>query len=417
MQEKIKLSTFLAQLREALLNKFPGIYYVIGEIGDLKINQNGHCYIELVEKDDSRIIARCRANVWASSVNTIFPEFEKNTGEELKEGMKILCHVQVQFHEVYGLSLNIVQIDPGFTLGERARKKKEVLEKLKQERILEMNKSLPFPLVPTKIAVISSEKAAGYQDFKVQLDSNSYGYKIETELFKAVLQGNNASHSIIEALKEIFYALDEKQFDVVAILRGGGSQLDLDCFDSYELSRAVARFPRPVITGIGHDRDQTITDIVAHTELKTPTAVADHILQLYMGFEEEMYRLTSRTGKVISRLLSVREMELNNSVLKFKHLSERVAQSNYNGLEHFKSKLQGLLSKHLAKSQSQLDLLSERIKSADPAYILNRGYTLTSYNGILLRNVADVSKGEEIVSTGKDFVINSTITSIKNRKK
>ncbi|MGM0505145.1 MAG: exodeoxyribonuclease VII large subunit, partial [Bacteroidota bacterium] len=272
MTHKISLLELNQSIREKIKFNFPESIWVVAEISELKINRNGHCYLELIEKEaiSENIIAKSRATIWAFTFRMLKPYFESVTGHELISGLKILVQVTVEFHELYGFSLNITDIDPNYTLGDLAQKKAETLRKLEEDGIINMNRELEFPIVPQKIAVISSETAAGYQDFMHQLTHNKYGYTYYIKLFPAIMQGLKAEESIIDTLERIFQ--HDHFFDIVVIIRGGGSQADLNCFNNYLLAANVAQFPIPVLTGIGHDKDESIVDLVACQKLKTPTA-------------------------------------------------------------------------------------------------------------------------------------------------
>ena len=259
-------------------NAFPGRYWLVAEINEIRENQNGHCYLELIEKDSEkdRIIARSRATIWANTWRMLKSYFETATSQPLGKGMMILVEVSVVFHELYGLSFNIRDIDPVYTLGDLERKRAETIKRLEQEGIINMNKELPFPVLPSRIAVISSPGAAGYEDFMHQITNNPGKYRFAITLFPATMQGDNTVSSVTEALEEIFE--QESSYDLVVILRGGGSSSDLNSFDSYEIASHIAQLPLPVITGIGHERDRTIAGMVANTDLKTPTAVAEFLI-------------------------------------------------------------------------------------------------------------------------------------------
>jgi exodeoxyribonuclease VII large subunit len=268
----LSLSQLNGLIKAAITDTLPDMYWVIAEIAEIKVNQKGHCYLDLVEKEEDTTVAQIRAAIWAYEYRTISSRFASATNEPLSRGMKILFLAAVTFHEVYGLSLNIRNIDPAYTMGEMARKKKEVIEHLKKEGIFARNRSLELPLVPQRIAVVSSPTAAGYGDFFSHLDTNPYGYRFVHILFPALMQGNEAETSIARALARI--SRKQQSFDLVAIIRGGGSAVDLSCFDGYAVAAQVAALPLPVITGIGHEKDDTVVDMVAHTRMKTPTAVA-----------------------------------------------------------------------------------------------------------------------------------------------
>jgi exodeoxyribonuclease VII large subunit len=288
MDQKYTLSELQLHIRAELSSSFPASYWIIAEIGEMNTNYSGHCYLELIERneEDSSISSKIRATIWAHSFNMLRPYFETTTNQTLQKGLKVLVKATVEYHILYGISLNIKDIEPNFTIGDQQRKRLEIIAKLESDGIIDMNKQFEIPEIPKKIAIISSKTAAGYEDFVNQLDNNSYGYKFHYKLFQASMQGESAEQSIIEALDNISYYADF--FDLVVIIRGGGSKSDLSCFDNYWLCFNIAQFPLPVITGIGHERDESIADIVAHTSLKTPTAVAEFLIHKYSEFEQKI---------------------------------------------------------------------------------------------------------------------------------
>ena len=294
-----------------LAANFTAPVWVIGEISEINIHSNGHCYLTLIEKGESedRIVAQARATIWSYTFRMLRPFFETTTGQQLTDGIKVLLQVSVEFHEMYGFSLNVRNIDPAYTLGDQALKRREIIRRLTDEGVLTMNKELELPLVPQKIAIISSPSAAGYEDFMEQLANNGNGYKFYTKLFPAVMQGNQAEQSIVEALDRIYPY--EDFFDVVVIIRGGGSQVDLSCFDNYNIAYHITQFPLPVLTGIGHEKDDSIADLVAHTRLKTPTAVAEFILDGVAAFEERINLMQQETISLVEN-----RMEEEKSLLE-----------------------------------------------------------------------------------------------------
>lgn len=250
MQE-LSLSELNLQIKKTLEEQLAASYWVVAEIAQIQVNHSGHCYLELVQKEDGQVVAKARATIWAYSYRNISAWFEKITGSDLQSGMRILANTKVTYHEVYGLSLNIKDIDPSFTLGEREKARQEVIQKLEADGIMEMNQNLELPIVPQNIAIISSETAAGYGDFINQIDNNSFGFNIHHKLYPASMQGDQAPESIINALHQI---IEDESIELVVIIRGGGSQLDLDCFDDYDLCSHIAQFPLPILTGIGHGK-------------------------------------------------------------------------------------------------------------------------------------------------------------------
>jgi exodeoxyribonuclease VII large subunit len=308
-RSKLTLLELAGMIGKTIGNSFPGKYWVVAEINDIRENYSGHCYLELVEKDPEKdsIVARSKATIWAFTWRMLKPYFETSTSRPLSKGMMILVEVVVEFHELYGLSLNIKDIDPVYTMGDLERKRAETIKRLEEEGIINMNKELPFPLLPARVAIISSPVAAGYEDFIHQIAGNSREYRLSLTLFPALMQGNNAGKSVTDALDAVFEK--EKLFDVVVILRGGGSATDLNCFNSYEIASHIAQFPLPVITGIGHERDITIAGMVANTDLKTPTAVAEFLLGKFLELDTRLGNISVRlTGKVLQLLEQNKQM-------------------------------------------------------------------------------------------------------------
>ena len=281
----LQLTTHIQQVLEKELEP---MVWVVGELSDFRQAPQGHVYFELVEKQGNQVQAKIRANLWQFTYRSVAAKFEFITGTSLKNGMKVLAQVSVTYHPVYGLSLNVKDIDPSFSLGERARIRQETIAKLTQEGWIGHNAKLPLPLVIQRIAIISSATAAGYGDFINQLAGTSQGYKVYHQLFPSLMQGNEAVESLLAALDEVANQAEKLQLDAVVLIRGGGAQLDLDCFDDYRLAVKIADFTLPVLTGIGHERDETIADLVAHTRLKTPTAVAEFILSSFREYEENL---------------------------------------------------------------------------------------------------------------------------------
>ena len=301
--EQLKLSELNGRVKKTIGETFNAPIWVIGEISELKTNRSGHCYLVLIEKEENgdAIIAQARATIWSYTFRMLQPFFESTTGQQLTEGLKVLVSVSVEFHELYGFSLNIRDIDPTYTMGDMARRRREIIARLKADGVAEMNKELILPLVPQRIAVISSPSAAGYGDFIDQLTQNDGKYHFYTRLFPAIMQGNQAESSIIGALEQIYQY--DYFFDAVVIIRGGGSQADLSCFDNYNLAYYITQFPLPVITGIGHEKDDSIVDIVAHTRLKTPTAVAEFLISGVKQFDQHLDELKNSFLEIIQKML------------------------------------------------------------------------------------------------------------------
>lgn len=403
-------------VKQELKNRFPDTFLVVAEIADVKENRSGHCYLELVEKreDDDAVIATARATIWAFTYRMLKPYFETTTGKSLQRGIKVLVSVEIVFHELYGYSLNIKNIDPTFTVGDLERKRKEIIDRLTREGVIDMNRELELPLLPKTIAVISSPTAAGYGDFVDQLHRNVYGYAFHTKLFPAVMQGEKTTESVIAALERIYEY--EALFDVVVIIRGGGSQTDLGSFDSYDLAANVAQFPIPVLAGIGHERDETIVDRVAYRSVKTPTAAAAFLIERFNEAEgrlevakESLMREAKRilqdekTRQVVkitelkqfTRLfLESQENRLMLASQRADHASQLFIGNRMNYLEQLKAKVEGKVTEILTANRYFLELAETKMKYADPKNILEKGFSITRVNGKAVRDSVLVREGD-----------------------
>jgi len=406
MGEHLTLFQLNSLIKQTLDAQLDPSYWVVAEIGEMRTNQKGHCYLELVEKEDDRVIAKSRGTIWAYTFRNLSTWFEGMTGKALQPGLKILCNVSVQYHELYGFSLNIKDIDANFTLGERAKKKKEIIDQLVADGIFDMNRSLALPDVPQSIAIISSPTAAGYGDFINQLEHNQSGYHFYLQLFKAVVQGDGAAESIIEALHQIHTNID--RFHAVCIIRGGGSQVDLDCFDHYELAAHVAQFPIPVLTGIGHERDETITDLVAHTQLKTPTAVAEFLINGMRAFEEELEDQFARLYHLANTYLHQETQQLEHYHHRIKSASREKLNLSRLKLTHLKDKLKGQTSAIVKTNQNKLANMQKHLELINPLTLLERGYSITLKDGKRLTDER-LHAGDEIETITKKQVIKSTV--------
>jgi len=435
MQQHLTLVELNRKIKDTLNEHLSPTYWVVAEISDLKGSPKGHAYLELVEKTGSYISAKLRANIWSYSYRTIASKFQTTTGQPLQNGMKILAMVNVQFHEIYGLSLNIQEIDPNFTVGERARKKQEVIDRLTKDGLMDMNKQFPLPTVPQNVAIISSSTAAGFGDFIDQIKNNKSNYAIHWQLFPAVMQGNEAVPSIIQALQDITNA--SPPFHLVAIIRGGGAQLDMDCYDDYELAKAIAQVRIPVITGIGHERDECIADLVAHTKIKTPTAVAEFILSGFRDFEDKLNLNLKRIERAVSYLIqkeqkAIRDKEhLLISLFKGKisqaedqlgNFQRRINSESTNFIKLHRSGLENLSgrikrqSKHLVKNEvTKIINLEKDIHRLNPHFFFKRGYTRSEIDGkpVLSR---PAQTGDKMITYSLNQIIKSNITSIEKNE-
>ena len=440
MTEKLSLTELQLIIRDSLYLTLPEAYWVIAEISELKENYAGHCYLELIEKhhDEKNVRARVKAIIWSNRYRFLRAFFENSTGESLREGLKILIKIKVEYHELYGLSLIISDIDPAFTIGEMAMKRQLVIKKLEQEGVFSMNKELDFPIVPQRIAIISSKNAAGYSDFINHLRGNSVGYVFYSALIETSMQGTETEQGVISALDKI--ALNAHLFDLTVIIRGGGSQTDLSWFDNYNIAYHVTQFPLPVITGIGHDKDISVTDMVAYRSLKTPTAVADFLIDSVAATDNHIIEMSSEiigsskiiieknrnridtsgnklfpltkiilsaikdklSGKIIEiinigkeytfkagRIPANQESRLTSAAKSFSSGKEMVLRRNSQNLITGTRNLMSMNNMMLKGLESSLTLLN-------PENVLQRGYSITSINGLILKNSDKVEQNDLI---------------------
>ncbi len=380
-------------VRESIELSMPDEYWVEAELSECR-ESRGHCYMELIQKDElsATPIAKAPAKCWANKWLTIRPYFERTTGQQLHAGMKVLLKVYPQFHEAYGFSWIVSDIDPTYTLGDMARKRQEIIQKLKAEGVFDLQKELQLPMFCQRIAVISSQTAAGYGDFCNQLADNPYGFQFETQLFPAIMQGEGVEQSIIAALEHIY----NEPFDCVVIIRGGGATSDMSGFDTLALAENVANFPIPIITGIGHDRDESILDMVSHTRVKTPTAAAaflishlKEVLDIIDGSQELITRYAQQKLSTLNSQLST----LSESIPRLFSLVKTRQEAKIDSLW---IKIPMLLERKLTGDTHRLQLIEERLKALDPTLLLARGYSITTYNGRAVRDASQMPPGTEI---------------------
>ncbi len=403
-ENKITLSALNKLIREKTEESFPLPLWISAEILEMQVNRTGHCYMELIEKSDKddAIVAKNRATVWAYKFGMLRPFFETTTGTQLRPGIKILVKAEVTFHEVYGLSLNISDIDPSYTLGDMAMKRKEIINKLKASGVMEMNREISFPSVPQSIAVISSETAAGYGDFMDTLHNNNYNFAIDSILFPAVMQGDNAEKSIIRALESIYNS--DTEFDVVIIIRGGGSQADLDCFNTYDLAMNIAQFPIPILTGIGHDRDETIADMVSHRALKTPTAVAEFLVDVLLEFKHYLENTMEKFQRMVAAILQSKALLVEHAAKNLHHLIQNYLQKEQYILMGFQSSLVSSSKNYFIAGKEFIKNKEKHLELVRPEHVLARGYSITYSNGKPLTSIDNIKEGDKLVtkiSTGE----------------
>lgn len=375
------------QIDEVLSVELAESYWVRAEIASL--TERGHCYMELVEKArNNSIAAKVRATCWSHVYHLLAAYFANETGQALSVGMQVLLQVEVSFHAVYGLSLNVLGIDPTFTLGDMARQRQQTIQRLQEDGVMEMQKALEIPKLPRRIAVVSAADAAGYGDFCHQLESNNSGFLFRTRLFPAIMQGEQSPMSIISALESI--AASAEDYDVVVIVRGGGATTDLRNFDDYSLAFHCANFPLPIIAGIGHTRDVSIVDMVVHTSVKTPTAAAEWLIN-------SMQMQADKIGELYMRLQRAAQ--------------HAVSQQN-NRLASLWQSLRFATQRRVQKQRLQLELWNKTIALHSPERIYQMGYSLTTANGKIVKSIHDVKAGEELITHTKDGVIRSEVFSV-----
>lgn len=457
MYEKLSLWELAQKIQSVIDEGFNDSYWVSAEISELKENRTRHCYLELVEKDSdaNQPRAKVRATIWAGVYRVIKPFFETSAGVRLASGIRVLVLCKVNFHPVYGLSLNIQDIDPAFTIGDIEQKRRETIERLIAEGVFDMNKELEMPMLPKRIAIVSSPSAAGYQDFINQLDFNPYGYKFGYKIFSAVVQGDKASDSIIEAFFRI--NLEIEKWDVVALIRGGGSQADLLCFDEYELANHIAQFPIPVITGIGHEKDTSVADLVAHTRLKTPTAAAEFLINQFVESESIVSSLKDKLSEVVGwmvndnlqdissyqnrfiphvlKMVNQQIVEQKGIVFKLKGSLGKLSYSKLNELNQKKNRVSTAAYKIIDNEKIQVnginrfgakDMLrsirEERmwiekieciVKSIDPEVVMRRGYSITLHNGKPINEISKLLPDDQLETVLKDGKLISSIKKIQ----
>ena len=409
----IELLELQNRIKESIADAFPGRYWVKAEIASWSPRANGHCYLSLSQSRSGKSIAEIRAMIWKWKYPLLTEFFEKSTGQRLQAGLTVLVQVTVSYSELYGVSLFIEDIDPAFTLGEQALERKKAIEKLTAQGYMEMQKELALPDLPYRLAVITSKTAAGYQDFRHHLLDNPEGYAFQLDLFEALVQGEQAPASIMAALEEA----GEKNYDAILLLRGGGSELDLACFDDYELAVAIATCPVPVVTAIGHDKDVHIADMVAHTSVKTPTALADLFLEAYEAQDAILDRLESRIGTAVQRRIGSLEILLQRSVGRISrgllHKYADVARLRDNAAHRVQFAAQARVSAEVSK----VALKEALIKASDPRSILALGYVLvTGKDNKVLKTVDKVSKGDRIGVRFSDGSLTAKVDEIYSDK-
>ena len=452
MEEQRKTLTLFelnALVRQTLELGMPDDYWVEAELSEVH-EVRGHCYMELIQKDDhnNTPVAKASAKCWVSTWRLARPHFERVTGQQLHAGMKVLLKVSAQFHENYGFSWIVTDIDPTYTMGDMARKRQEIIRQLKEEGVFDLQKELQLPMFCQRIAVISSANAAGYGDFVNQLENNDYGFRFHTQLFPAVMQGEGVEQSVIAALNKIFARLKKEDsslftlhsslnFDCVVIIRGGGATSDLSGFDTLALAENVANFPLPVITGIGHERDESVLDMVSHTRVKTPTAAAAFLISNLKSVLDEIEDCEQRIHAKVKQRMDMEKIRLLNNAQKIPMLFSVVRprqeallgqllvkmrssigyrlQDERHRLIVLQNNMQPVLYRKLTDERHLLDLLSQRLIGLDPNRLLKRGYSITLKNGRTVRDVSQLKEGDELETRFENGTVRSVVNQVNNK--
>ena len=442
MKNSLTLYELNALVRETLALEMPDEYWVEAELSEAR-EVRGHCYMELIQKDEhsNTPVAKASAKCWASTWQLVKPHFMRVTGQEIHAGMKVLLKVYAQFHESYGFSWIVTDIDPTYTMGDMARKRMEIIRQLKEEGVFELQKELQLPMFCQHIAVISSANAAGYGDFVNQLENNEYGFRFHTQLFPAIMQGEGVEQSVIEALNKIFESIECKteslefatanddsslftlhsslnKFDCVVIIRGGGATSDLSSFDTLALAEHVANFPLPIITGIGHERDESVLDMVSHTRVKTPTAAAafliGHLKAVLDAIEDAEQRISSivrqqmdmekirllhlsqQIPTLFSLVRSRQEASIDRLQGNLRLSVTRRLQEERHRLDIHSHNLMPVIERRLLRERHQLDMLNEKIEALNPELLLRRGYSITLSGGKVVKDASILKSGDEL---------------------
>ena len=418
-------------VRETIECAMDGSYWVEAELSELR-ERGGHCYMELVQKEPNNHtpIAKASAKCWRTTWSLLQPRFQRVTGEKMRAGMKLLLRVSPQFHEQFGFSWIVSDIDPNYTMGDLARRRKEIIIKLREEGVIDLNKELTLPLFTQRIAVVSSESAAGYGDFCDQLLNNQQGFYFHVELFPAIMQGELIEKTIVAALNEINNRADD--FDCVVIIRGGGATSDMSGFDTLLLAENVANFPLPVITGIGHERDECVIDLVAHTQMKTPTAVAAFLVDRLSRIADRIDDFEATIVGSVRQLIKIETMRLQRLSVALPHvfsalkigngavldnLFQRLTVNMNMKLREEKAKLDTqkqrvlpAIRQILENERHRLDFLTKRIEMSDPDLLLRRGYSITTRNGAVVTSQSQLSEGDTIETRFADGTVRSVVS-------
>ena len=409
-QQALSLHELNGLVKRSICACMPDTYWVQAELSDVRTNYSGHCYLEFIQKDagGNNLIAKARGTIWSNIFKMLKPYFEQETGQAFTSGIKVLVQVSVEFHELYGYSLTVLDIDPTYTVGDMERKRREILRQLEEEGVIDLNKELDMPMLPQRVAVISSATAAGYGDFCNQLMNNPRGYGFRTELFPAIMQGERVEASILSALDAIYERMDD--FDVVVIIRGGGATSDLSGFDTYLLAASCAQFPLPIITGIGHERDDTVIDKVVHTRVKTPTAAAEYLIAKMDKCADVLDEMSSRLMQGVRNRLLWEHRRMENLKQRIPNaVYKRIGNAKY-ALLSAQRDLQMASRQFLSSKKHRLDMLQQRLNDALPEKQLARGYSITLKDGKAVKDASLLKEGDRLTTLLYQGKLESIIT-------
>jgi len=419
MNEHYTLRQLNLMVRDAIEMHLPDEYWVEAELSECREN-SGHCYMELIEKDErsNTPVARASAKCWRQTWLMVKPYFERTTGQPLRAGMKVLLKVYAQFHEAYGFSWIVSDIDPTYTLGDMARERQEIIRQLKEEGVFDLQRELRIPTFAKRIAVISAQNAAGYGDFCRQLEENEYGFRFDVTLFPAIMQGEQVEQSVIAALNKIYelqsnhtsqFSPLSSHFDCVVIIRGGGATADLSGFDTLALAENVAQFPLPVITGIGHDRDESILDMVANTRVKTPTAAAALLIDNLLRVLEQLDDASQRISHAVNQRISNQKTKIVTMTSLIPTLALRIVGNQRHRIEMMENRLPIAIERRLTNQKHLLESLSIKLQGFDPQLLLSRGYSITLKDGKAVRDPQQLKPGDEIETRVEKGTIHSVV--------
>ncbi len=402
----------MKSVQQTLADRYKSPFWVKAEMNKLNLYpQSGHCYPDLVEKKDGKLIAQVRANLWRDDYLRINRAFQSIVKEPLKDGIKILFSAMVTFDPAFGLSLRIIDIDPGFSLGDLEQEKMATIERLKAEGVYGNNKLFKLPLLPKRIAIISVDTSKGYADFMQVIEGNAWGYKFSMMLFPALLQGDKAVDTIIYQLRRIKKV--QEHFDVVAIIRGGGGDVGLSCYNDFRLSREVALFPLPIITGIGHSTNETVVEMLAFENAITPTKLAEFLLQRFHNFSVPVNRAEEKLIDLARKMLRDQQLKFNNTIKYFRSVTSNLLITGNNNIVNLQKSMLQHTGFRFKSAFSELNNLERTTRNLSPENILKRGFSITLFNGRSVKSYDEVAAGDQLETVLFDGTINTTVTSTK----